>query len=70
MRKRVVSVCGGRVVWDVFKDFAGFPYRRGFGGSIDREEIPLFRDFACSLANRDEIRIKCDLAAGDLRQAP
>jgi hypothetical protein len=63
-------VRGGRVVWGDFKDFADFPYRDVFRGSIDTEEIPLFRDFACSLANRDEIRIKCDLAGGDLRQAP
>jgi hypothetical protein len=63
-------VRGGRVVWGDFRDFADFPYRDVFGGSIDSEEIPLFRDFACSLANRDEIRIKCDLAGGDLRQAP
>ncbi|MFY8057571.1 MAG: hypothetical protein ACOVRM_07520 [Planctomycetaceae bacterium] len=54
----------------VFEDFVEFPYRDGSGGPIDPEEIPLFRDFACSLANRDEIRIKCDLAGGDLRQAP
>lgn len=61
------SACDGGADWVVFEDFVEFPYRDGSGGPIDPEEIPLFRDFASSLANRDEIRIKCDLAGGDLR---
>lgn len=59
--------CGG---WGVFVDFVEFPYRSGCCGPIYGEEIPFFRGFACSLANRDEIRIKSDLAGGDLRQRP
>lgn len=66
----VLAGCGDCSGWGVFVDFVEFPYRSGCCGPIQREEIPFFRGFACSLANRDEIRIKSDLAGGDLRQRP
>ncbi|HAP06975.1 MAG TPA: hypothetical protein DCR20_04065 [Planctomycetaceae bacterium] len=56
--------CAGREVWGGFAEFVEFPYRSECRGPITTEEIPFSRGFVCSLASRDEIRIKCDLWFG------